>query len=45
MQLIVLYINDRYRIGVLFQTPISLFSDDAFQNEIDEIFENNVHLP
>jgi hypothetical protein len=30
---------------VLFQTPISLFSDDAFQNEIDEIFENNVHLP
>jgi serine/threonine protein kinase len=45
MQLIVLYITKSYRLGVLFQMPVSAFDDDAFQAEVDEIFEENVHVP
>jgi hypothetical protein len=45
LQIAVLYITDNYRIGVLLQTPVALFSDNDFQNEVDEIFEDNVHLP
>lgn len=44
-QIAVLYITDSYRIGVLLQAPAALFTDESFQHEIDELYEQNVHLP
>jgi len=44
-QIIVLYITDSYRLGVLLQAPAVQFTDADFQHEIDRIYEQNVHLP
>ncbi|HSD91050.1 MAG TPA: protein kinase [Kofleriaceae bacterium] len=44
-QIIVLYITDSYRLGVLLQAPAAQFTDTDFQHEIDRIYEHNVHLP
>jgi hypothetical protein len=44
-QVIVLYISDQYRLGVLYQLPAVLAADQAAQREIDSFFLHNVHLP
>ncbi|NVB85338.1 MAG: protein kinase [Kofleriaceae bacterium] len=44
-QLIVLFITDQYRLGVLYQAPANLWTDRAFQPEVDRFFAGHVRLP
>jgi serine/threonine protein kinase len=44
-QIIVLYFEPSYRVGVLYQAPAHKFSDSAFQREVVGFFARNVVLP
>ena len=45
VHVIVLFITDQYRIGVLYQAPASLFAEKAFESEVDTFFARHVRLP
>ncbi|HEX5060474.1 MAG TPA: protein kinase [Kofleriaceae bacterium] len=44
-QVVVLYIEPDYRVGVLYQAPTASFSDSAFQRDVMTWFARNVVLP
>ncbi|HEY5921207.1 MAG TPA: serine/threonine-protein kinase [Kofleriaceae bacterium] len=44
-QVIVLYIEPDYRVGVLYQAPSTQFTDTAFQREVMGFFARKVVLP
>jgi eukaryotic-like serine/threonine-protein kinase len=44
-QVIVVYIEPAYRVGVLYQAPATRFADSAFQREVMRFFARNVVLP
>jgi hypothetical protein len=44
-QIVVLYIEPGYRIGVLYQAPMASFNDPAFHREVMAFFARNVVLP
>jgi hypothetical protein len=44
-QIVVLYIEPEYRLGVLYQAATSTFNDGAFQREVSTWFVRNVVLP
>ncbi len=44
-QVIVLYIEPGYRLGVLYQAPSDLFEDHAFQRQVMDFFARSVVLP
>jgi serine/threonine-protein kinase len=44
-QIIVLYIEPEYRLGVLYQAPSTVFADESFQREVMSFFARNVVLP
>ncbi|HEY5950315.1 MAG TPA: serine/threonine-protein kinase [Kofleriaceae bacterium] len=44
-QIVVLYIEPSYRVGVLYQAPTASFNDQAFQREVMNWFARNVVLP
>jgi serine/threonine-protein kinase len=44
-QVIVLYIEPDYRLGVLYQAPTATFNDEAFQREVMGFFARGVVLP
>jgi hypothetical protein len=45
LQTAVLYISPKYRLAVLYQAPVTLWQDEAFQKEVDAFFINNIKLP
>ncbi len=44
-QVVVLYIEPTYRLGVLYQAPSASFTDKGFQREVMSWFARNVVLP
>ena len=44
-QVIVLYIEPDYRLGVLYQAPVTLFAETGFQRDVMTFFARNVVLP
>ncbi len=45
LQTAVLYISPKYRLAVLYQAPVTMWQDEAFQKEVDAFFINNIKLP
>jgi hypothetical protein len=44
-QIIVLYLEPDYRVGVLYQAPSDVFADESFQREVMGFFARSVVLP
>ena len=44
-QVIVLYLEPGYRLGVLYQAPTAMFADEAFQRDVMSFFAKSVVLP
>jgi hypothetical protein len=44
-QIVVLYIEPEYRLGVLYQAPSASFEDEDFQQDVTAWFAKNVVLP
>jgi hypothetical protein len=44
-QVVVLYFEPAYRLGVLYQAPSAMFADSEFQRQVMAFFARNVVLP